>query len=632
MTPACLYMYIRSYFSAALFLLCAIYNHAGFSQTAYRVGIRFTDTKYEKVYLAHFYGKHDVNHPTIFVIDSTVLDGNGNATFTGTDHSFVGGMYIILLGDKERTRFVILLNKGDNFSVTVSKGKLPNGITFQNSPENEQFESYNNYLKTASSSQIATYRRSFVKSHPNSLLASIFNAMEVPEKPSDFSANESSDNTLWYRYYKAHYWDKFNFHDDRLVYTPLYDDKISEYMHKLVISSVDSIEKEADALIASCKGTKDMMHYTLWWLVHDAENSKIAGMDEVFVYLVDNYYNKGYAFWLTDNELRKYTDRAQKISVNLSRKNRPTSASQQPFAYNSSGTQNTIPQDQRKSAPTTSPREQQTGRGADISNSGSEPDKISLTKIRNVALVIGTNQYTNWPALSNPVFDAETIKTELEQKYGYEVILLKNPSKAQIQEALLTLYKKFQSKAYGENANFLFFLAGHGGYDDFVNGYIVPSDAKSSSSDKFKESCIKHDDLRTMIDHISAKHTLVVLDACYGGTFDQVIAHRGSSDNSDDYPAISYSEFVTEKSPYSSRKYITSGGKEYVPDGTPGHHSPFAYRFIALLRDTYDHKRIITFHALYSGLELVKPQPRAGEFGYNDPNSDFILIPNSLTK
>eukprot|EP01030_Chromulinospumella_sphaerica_P014279 gene14279-14072_t len=46
-----------------------------------------------------------------------------------------------------------------------------------------------------------------------------------------------------------------------------------------------------------------MFHYTLWWITRYVENSKVMGMDEVFVYLVENYYMKGDAFWLKSDEL-----------------------------------------------------------------------------------------------------------------------------------------------------------------------------------------------------------------------------------------------------------------------------------------------------------------------------------------
>ena len=70
-------------------------------------------------------------------------------------------------------------------------------------------------------------------------------------------------------------------------------------------------------MLGRAKGTRDILKYTLWWLTRYAENSKVMGMDEVFVYLVENYYMKGEAFWLTNEELTKYVDRAQKIAPNV---------------------------------------------------------------------------------------------------------------------------------------------------------------------------------------------------------------------------------------------------------------------------------------------------------------------------
>src|SRR5262249_57607812 len=42
-------------------------------------------------------------------------------------------------------------------------------------------------------------------------------------------------------------------------------------------------------------------------------------------------------------------------------------------------------------------------------------------------------------------------------------------------------------------------------------------------------------------------------------------------------------EFLKRKLKYDARQLLTSGGKEYVPDGIAGHHSPFAARFLDAL-------------------------------------------------
>jgi peroxiredoxin len=88
-------------------------------------------------------------------------------------------------------------------------------------------------------------------------------------------------------------------------------------MNKLVLPIPDSVIKEGDALLAKARGTKEVFKYTLWWLTHNAESSKIMGMDVVFVHLVENYYMKGDATWLSREELNKYFERASKIAPNL---------------------------------------------------------------------------------------------------------------------------------------------------------------------------------------------------------------------------------------------------------------------------------------------------------------------------
>ncbi len=316
------------------------------AKDGYHVQLKMTDVKDTLVYLVHYYGK---NRPTIFISYSVHLDKNGVADFKSTDPAFAGGIYIILLGDKARTNFEFLLNKGDDMSITATKSKLPEGVKFKNSPENERFEEYVDFLKGYSKEQekltkelkdakstsdtekirkkavesakvLTNYRRDYEKGHPGTLLSAIFNAMEVPEVPEGphfLEDGKTKDSTFAYRYYKSHYWDGFNFQDDRLIYTPLYDSRLEEYFTKLVLPWPDSVEKESDVLLKKAKGTKDVFHYTLWWLTRNAEESKVMGMDEVFVYLVENYYMKGDATWLTNEELQKYLDRAQKIAPNV---------------------------------------------------------------------------------------------------------------------------------------------------------------------------------------------------------------------------------------------------------------------------------------------------------------------------
>ncbi|MDR3680694.1 MAG: DUF5106 domain-containing protein [Flavipsychrobacter sp.] len=325
-------------------LLLSCMAQLSFARDGYHIQIKFTDTQDTMLYLAHYYGKP---LPTIYKADSAHISKNGTVTLDSKE-PLVGGIYLILLSDK-KTYFEFLLNNGDDMSISADASKLPDGLKFKGSTENENFQSYVTFLKgygeeqeklkkeyqnaktpadtanvrkkgTEEAEKLTKYRKSYIASHPNTLLASIFSALDVPQVPEGkhYLEDGTLDSNFAYKYYKAHYWDGFNLQDDRLIHTPIFDGKLDEYMNKLVYPyPTDSVEKECDYLLHKTKGTKELFKYTLWWLTRNVENSKIMGMDEVFVYLVENYYMKGEATWLTNDELQKYIDRAMKIAPNV---------------------------------------------------------------------------------------------------------------------------------------------------------------------------------------------------------------------------------------------------------------------------------------------------------------------------
>ena len=328
----------------ALAVLCLIAAaNTAFAKNGYRIQLKLTDVKDSIVYMAHYYGKP---LPTIYKSDSAYFDKNGIAIFE-SEEDITGGIYMMLLSDR-KTYFEFLLNNGDEFTITAAIKDLPDGVKYKGSPENDEFLDYIKFLKGFSKKQmeyqqevanaktqadtlaiqkkyadvsktLLEYRKQYTTKHPGTLLTNIFNSMEQPQVPQDIQKKEDGtpDSMATYQYYKEHYWDKFNFRDDRLINTPIYDAKLDEYMNKLVYPVEDSVIKESDILLTKTKGTKDMFKYTLWWLTRNAEQSKIMGMDAVFVYLVENYYMKGDAFWLDTETLEKYIDRAHKIAPNV---------------------------------------------------------------------------------------------------------------------------------------------------------------------------------------------------------------------------------------------------------------------------------------------------------------------------
>ncbi|RYE24411.1 MAG: DUF5106 domain-containing protein [Sphingobacteriales bacterium] len=324
-------------------LLLAGFGEPLFAANGYNIQIKFSNLKDSMVYLAHYFGEP---LPTIYQIDSAKFDKSGNATLKSTDTT-LGGIYILLLSDKQ-TYMEFLLNDGDVLQVSADAKDLPGTAKFKNSPENDRFVGYVNYLQdyakqqaehqvaitkaktkadtmaiskkaTNEAKEVTAYRQDYINKYPGTLLTNIFDAMDIPQIPEGkhLQANGAVDSDFNYRYYKQHYWDKFNFQDDRLIQTPIYEGKLNEYFTRLVVQTPDSLEKEADMLLAKTRGSQELFKYTLHWLTKYVQESKIMGLDEVFVYLVENYHMKGDAYWMSDDLLGKYIDRARKIAPNV---------------------------------------------------------------------------------------------------------------------------------------------------------------------------------------------------------------------------------------------------------------------------------------------------------------------------
>lgn len=237
------------------------------------------------------------------------------------------------------------------------------------------------------------------------------------------------------------------------------------------------------------------------------------------------------------------------------------------------------------------------------------------------AILFATDEYDFWTDLTNPVNDARSIAQELKDHYGYTVELVENANKADVLKKL----KEYAKREYQPMDQLFIFFAGHGKFDEyFGEGYVVARN--SLKEDEGNDSYISQSTLRTIINNIPCEHLFLVMDVCFGGTIDPFIAQGGHRGGADQYKELSETEFITRKMRFRTRRYLTSGGKEYVPDGTPGQHSPFARKLLEALRNYGGHDKILTLSEMLIYFERVIPEPRFGEFGTNQPGSDFLFI------
>jgi hypothetical protein len=199
------------------------------------------------------------------------------------------------------------------------------------------------------------------------------------------------------------------------------------------------------------------------------------------------------------------------------------------------------------------------------------------------AVIIGVNDYQNWPKLRYAVNDANGIEEVLVNRFGFQrdhirKLLNGDATRQRIMRVLgddLSDSRKVQRED-----RVFFFFAGHGATrtldDGRQIGFIVPVDADQSN---YYSTAISMTTLREAADLIPAKHVYFVMDSCYSGLAMTRAAGGFSKDRS-------YIEEVTRRT---ARQILTAGGAEQqVADDGPNGHSVFTWALLQGLEGQAD--------------------------------------------
>jgi hypothetical protein len=243
--------------------------------------------------------------------------------------------------------------------------------------------------------------------------------------------------------------------------------------------------------------------------------------------------------------------------------------------------------------------------------------------VKKYALVIGTDTYTanGWGSLPNALLDARRIAEELRKGFDYNVTLLENKPADSIYDAIRQLSAKLNA-----NDQLIVYVSGHGDFDDKLmdDGFMVCSDSKAKKLDPYRNSYIAYSKLSRMINRLPAKQVLMVLDVCFGGSFDErAVRNKARGDVYDDVATATY---YGEKMKLKTRLYLSSGGKVAVPDGYAGKHSPFAHRLLQALQEKGGAQKMLTSSNLFEFVKKLPSGPVLGSFGDDDINTEFILV------
>lgn len=171
------------------------------------------------------------------------------------------------------------------------------------------------------------------------------------------------------------------------------------------------------------------------------------------------------------------------------------------------------------------------------------------------ALIIAAEKYeADGKGIDNlkwPVSEAKALKKVLEERYGFSVEVLENPTHKRMVQAFELL------RGLTCDEQVIVFFAGHGVFDPATQkGYWLPSDADSRDhSDHFSST-----DITDQLFALSAGHVLVISDACYGG------AIFNENHGFKEYGAQPADADLRVLAAKPSRQVMTSGKIQRVPD------------------------------------------------------------------
>ncbi len=277
-----------------------------------------------------------------YIQDTTTMD-NGNAVFKG-DESLPHGVYF-LYTPNYFLEFVV--TDEQTFSITSDSENPLLNKKVTGSKENDIFHQFQLKLaETQTASQelqetlkdaitredsvliydgikeIDINNRKFqdqlAQEYPGSYVATFMNLIRKPEDveaPEGLTGQEVRQ--FKFQSYKNHFFDGIDFGYEGILRTPLFYDRLMEYVDKLTSPDPDSLINAVDFLANKPGISPDVFRYIIVTLTNKFSQPTMMGHDAVFVHLAQNYYLLGKATWADEKVLDEFKHAVNDLKPNL---------------------------------------------------------------------------------------------------------------------------------------------------------------------------------------------------------------------------------------------------------------------------------------------------------------------------
>ncbi|MEL6675092.1 MAG: redoxin domain-containing protein [Bacteroidota bacterium] len=303
----------------------------------HRIEITVKNFTGDKAYLAHYFGTSNR------LVDSTAVS-NGKVVFEG-DQPLDRGMYLLILPPRN-TYFDFIVDADQHFSLETDTADFISNMKVDGSEENDVFYGDMHFMGplqqertelltefrtpetpdarkeairtrfTEMDGLVMNHRNEMFQNNPNSFYTKFLQAMMPPQPPAE-KPEGAGEFWQWF-YIRDHFFDKIDLSDDRMLRSQALGAKVEEYLDKYTLQAPDSIIKSIDLIVNKAKSNDDVFQYVVPTLLNKyGVESKVMGMDAVFVSMVEKYYLSGEAWWADSSMLAEMEERARALSPNL---------------------------------------------------------------------------------------------------------------------------------------------------------------------------------------------------------------------------------------------------------------------------------------------------------------------------
>jgi thiol-disulfide isomerase/thioredoxin len=317
-----------------LFLFATILFIQSFSQ-GYTIRVQYKPVANSFLYLGYYYGDKK------YVQDSAQILPDGTAQFKG-EKPLTGGLYIIV--DEKKSRFFdLLIDKEQTFQLFIDTAAFAIA-SISGSSDNGYLEAYKKattrffgnfqqwQTELASSktkkdsiaiqqqmneaaNQSQLWRDSFVTKHPETYLALLFRLMKEPKY--ELKGKSKQDTVSAWFQYKQQYWADVSPADERLLRTPMFEQRLNRYFETVVYRQPDSIKAEVDRFIIYSRTNTTMFRYFINKFTNEYMNPKYMGLDVVFLHIFEKYYLTNQVTWLEPKDKELVYNRAYSLMGNI---------------------------------------------------------------------------------------------------------------------------------------------------------------------------------------------------------------------------------------------------------------------------------------------------------------------------